>query len=177
MKLFQDILITKHMAKHESEREDLMREAVALVRRVEMSSALWDSAETVVAGFYRDGRLAVYFGQDPMFQFDDQHRLRRAYVAGFLYRTQGHTLARLERNRLETETQLLRHDLIESELEAFRQSAISQLSLLKEALTQNAVQVLAQIPEEDEVLKDLQQMLSEILNQSLPLAPVLKGKR
>ena len=109
------------MARHESDREDLMREATALVRRAELICP--GETEPVIAGFRRDGRLALYFGPDPVFQFDPQHRLRRAYVAGFLYRTQGETLARLNRHRTQDQTLLVRHDLAPAELDTFRTAA------------------------------------------------------
>jgi hypothetical protein len=85
------------MARTEADREDLMAEAVALVRRVEL--ALPGQDEPLVCGFRRDGSFSVYVGQDPVFHFDSRLRLRRAYRGGKLYRTQGDTLAELTRVR------------------------------------------------------------------------------
>lgn len=165
------------MARQESDREDLMREATALVRRAEMTYPGRIEGEPVIAGFRRDGRLSVYFGADPVYQFDDQHRLRRAYVAGFLYRTQGETLARLHRQRTAEETLLLRHDLDLSELAEFRQSAMQTLMELQNALDADEVQILAQIPQDEDLLNDLQSALAAILKQHLPLGPPIPGKR
>ena len=80
------------MARIESDREDLIREATALQQRVEW--AVPGEPEPVVTGFKRDGSLSVYFGQDPVYQFNPTGQLRRAYVEDFLFRTQGDTLAR-----------------------------------------------------------------------------------
>ncbi len=165
------------MARQESDREDLMREAVALVRRAELAYPGRSDQDPIVAGFRKDGRLAVYFGADPVFQFDDRQRLRRAYAAGFLYRTQGETLARLFRHRTPLETQLLRHDLAPAELTAFKQTAKNHLTELLQALVLNEVQVLAQIPAEADILGELQTALREILDRDIPLAPAIPGKR
>ena len=81
------------MARNESDREDLMREAVALVRRVECETG--NENDSVISGFRKCGSLSLYFGPDPVYHFDDSARLRRAFGEGFLYRTQGTTLARI----------------------------------------------------------------------------------
>ena len=45
------------MAREESEREDLLRDATALVERIELVfSTATTSAENIVVGFRRDGR-------------------------------------------------------------------------------------------------------------------------
>ena len=165
------------MAQQESDREDLMREATALVRRAEFSYPGLAQEDHVIAGFRRTGRLAMYFGADPVYQFDEQHRLRRAYVSGQLYRTQGETLACLTRKRSPEETVLLRHDLEPDELEAFRKAARNQLIELLQAIQFNAVHVIAQIPAEGNILAEVATALEEILNQEIPLAPAIPGKR
>ncbi len=165
------------MARQESDREDLMREATALVRRAELWYPGRAEDAPVTAGFRRDGRLSLFFGADPVYQFDEQHRLRRAYVAGFLYRTQGQTLARLERQRTSEETLLLRHDLSDEELTDFRTTAAGILQELQTALETKQVQVRAQIPEDDDLLPDLETALEAILEQDIPLAPPIPGKK
>jgi hypothetical protein len=165
------------MARQESDREDLMREAVALVRRAEVTYPGRSPEDPVTLGFRREGSLAIYFGADPVYQFDPRHRLRRAYAAGQLYRTQGRTLARLTRERTPKETVLLRHDLEPDELEAFLRAARNQLTELRLAIEGNAAQVLAQIPSEGNLLPEVETFLAEILRQDIPLAPAIPGKR
>jgi hypothetical protein len=154
-----------------------MREATALIRRVELTYPGRAKNENVIAGFRKQGQLALYFGADPVFQFDDRHRLRRAYGEGFLYRTQGHTLARLTRERTAEETLLLRHDLNTDELDEFRKSAKQQLNELHQALLSEEVRVIAEIPIETGTLSDIEIALAEILRQGMPLAPAISGKR
>ena len=165
------------MARQESDREDLMREATALVRRAELTYPGRAEAENVIAGFRRDGRLSLYFGADPVYQFDEGHRLRRAYVDGFLYRTQGGTLARLTRIRTPEVTHLLRHDLDPTELAEFRESARKTLAELQEALISEKVRVLTQVPRDGSILEEIQTALAEVLGHDLPLAPPIPGKR
>ncbi|MCH7988877.1 MAG: hypothetical protein IID46_06955 [Planctomycetes bacterium] len=71
------------MARQESDREDLMSEAVALVRRCECETA--DENDSVISGFRKCGSLSLYFGSDPVYHFDNNARLRRAFRGGFLY--------------------------------------------------------------------------------------------
>lgn len=165
------------MARQESDREDLMREAVALVRRMEFTYPSRGSGENVTAGFRRGGELAIYFGADPVYQFDEQFRLRRAYMNGFLYRTQGETLARLSRKRTEEETVLLRHDLKPAEWEAFRQIAGQHLVQLLAAIQTNAVEIIAEIPAEGNLFTEIKIAVERILEKEIPLAPPIPGKR
>ena len=70
------------MARDESDREDLLREATALVERIELAPADAADDEHIVAGFRRDGALSIYFGADPVYHFNSAGELRRAYCDG-----------------------------------------------------------------------------------------------
>ena len=61
------------MAHDDGHREDLSAEATALVRRAEFVAPAADrpnDESPLVAGFRRDGSLSVYFGEDPVYQFN-----------------------------------------------------------------------------------------------------------
>ena len=163
------------MARHESDREDLMQEATGLARRVEWQVPF--VSDPVVAGFKKNGACSVYFGAEPVLQFDPAGCLRRAFFEGFLFRTQGNTLARLQRSRASVETQLVRHDLDDSELAAFRVQACSWLRLLLQAIDLGEAVRLRQVPEGDEVILDLCVALRAALSEGLPLAAAIAGKR
>ena len=81
------------MARNEADREDMMSEAVSLIRRIEYLTPA--RGAPILAGFNAFGWLFVYVGNDVMYRFDEQGRLRRAFVDGLLYRTEGSTLAML----------------------------------------------------------------------------------
>lgn len=163
------------MAREESDREDLMREAVALVRRAEFTFP--DRSDPVFAGFKRTGGLSIYFGPDPVYQFDDEGRLRRAYVDGLLYRTQGETLARLRRERTERETTLVRTDLTIAELESFLESMRNRLSWLREAIAAKRSLHHEQIPPESDLEPELISAIEVSLTADPPLAPAIPGRR
>ncbi len=162
------------MARDESDREDLLREAVALVRRAEY--VFPDRTEPVVAGFKRDGSLSIYFGPDPVYQFNPAGQLRRAFVGGFLFRTQGTTLARLQRTRTETETVLLRHDLVDVELRAFLDRMQCELRELHARLSEGAVPFVA-APAPVDPRPELLAAIESLLSQATPLAPAIAGRK
>lgn len=135
------------MARNEADREDLIREAVALPNRAEIQCG--EDFPVVTAGFRANGAMSLFFDQDPVYQFDPQGRLRRAYVGGYLFRSQHTGLARLERCRNETQTILLRSDLSEGEQMAFRQEMLELLAKLHQRLTTGSAQLLRVVPEGD----------------------------
>ena len=104
------------MSRQESEREDLLREATALVERVELNASGCD--EPIVCGFRRDGAASFYFGADPAFHFNVAGQLRRAYVAGRLIKAERGRLIALTRERSEQEVALVRHELATDEVAA-----------------------------------------------------------
>ena len=125
--------------RQESDKEDLIRDATAMVERAEVICAGWSAVITI--GFFRDGRCAVYFDQDPFYQFDTHGLLRRAFEAGYLYRSQGSTLARLDRSRRADEHSetsgvvLQRSDLTDSDLRRFHERMTFLINRLHEAIT------------------------------------------
>ena len=163
------------MARHEADREDLMQEATVLVRR-----AAWQvsfQAGPVVAGFKRSGAWSVYFGSDPVYQFDADGRLRRAFADGDLWRTQGTTLARLQRERTDDQTELRRHDLTHTELAEFLREARRRLDVLLTELDCGAGLLLRQAPADGDVASELAAALRSVLRGEVTLAPAIPGKK
>jgi len=164
------------MTRDEGLREDLMAEATALVRRAEFKAT--DGRIELVAGYRRDGSLSLYFGQDPVYQFDPIGRLKRAFVDGLLYRTQGSTLARLTRDRSTPDrVGLLRHDLDGDELDSFQRSMIDRMVGLLEELDSGRLNQAAVVPESAEVSCELVSSLRVVLRTEEWLAPRFAGKR
>lgn len=161
------------MARTESDREDLIAEATALVRRAEIATAGF--AGPVVVGFRRDGGLSVYFGADPAYHFDPDGRLKRAYRNGLLYRTQGETLAELNRERTPAETVLRRRDLSGEELRAFLDDMADRLSALLAAIEDGRAAVVRQVPDGDETF--VADVADRLRRADAGLAPRFKGKR
>ena len=163
------------MARNESDREDMMAEAVSLVRRVEVRSDLF--SDSIIAGFNLQGWMFLYIGSDPMYRFDEQGRLRRAFVDGRLYRTQGQTLAVMDRRRVfesgePVETTLVRQDLSADELEAFRVRMHSNLKQVSESLRIGVVtrQHPAEMPG---VADEVESRIQRVLDAREFLAPAI----
>src|SRR5262245_33423639 len=124
------------MSRRESDREDLLREATALVERAEFTLA--DDREPIVVGFRRDGSASFYFGADPVFQFNAASELRRAFVGGLLYKAERGRLVALRRERSETELALVRSEISDEQSEALLADLKSRLSQLYAALASDS---------------------------------------
>ena len=155
------------MTRLEHDREDLMREATALVRRVEVR--LPGDSQTCVVGFRRGGEASVFVGSDPVFQFNTAGELRRGFWNGRLVKAERGRLVQLERRRTEAEVQLVRHELTETQMLDFVQLATETLNLLRRALQTGELVVVKQVPADVNVLFDLATWLDS-LPQPLAIA-------
>jgi hypothetical protein len=157
----------------ETDREDLLREAVALVRRMEL--LVMPGNRVIVVGFRSTGWMSVYFNADLMYQFDDLGRLRRAYIDGLLYRSGGRVLAELHRQRSESETTLVRRDLDSGPLVEFRDRTHERVRWLRDVLRQGGVTISRQIPADDSsLIHDVIEFLGVVLDSAEFLAPAIK---
>jgi hypothetical protein len=155
--------------------EDPMRDAVALTERVEIRGN--DVPDAILAGFHRDGRLSLYFGEDPYYQFDARGGLRRAMVEGRLFRTQGTGLAALTRAPSAEAALLVRHDLDPNELGEFLRVMRTWVGALREGLTTGALEVVRQIPADAPIVERLIESLEVIMSAESALAPAINRMR
>jgi predicted nuclease with TOPRIM domain len=141
------------MARQESDREDLLREAVGLVRRVELR--IGGEVETVTAGFRRNGALSVYFGADPVWQFNTAGEVRRGYVAGKLLKADGGRLVEMIRERTDDVTQLVSRELSEDESQTVLSAAAQRIDHLRAALGEGRYDIVGQVPEGGNIVGEL----------------------
>lgn len=146
------------MARQEHDREDLLREAVALVERAELR--LTTSDDSVVVGFRRDGSASVYFGGEPVYQFTSRGELRRAYDHGLLYKAERGRLVSLRRERSPNEVQLLRHDLTEEETFRFLKVLTQRIAALRDHLCNGDFEFVGQAPADRDVVGKIGQWLA-----------------
>ncbi|WP_145367385.1 hypothetical protein [Maioricimonas rarisocia] len=163
------------MARIETDREDLMREATGLRPRGELRMPHSDTP--VIAGFRSDDRCSLYFDADRCYHFDADGRLRRAFVDGHLYRTQGTTLARLNRERSAEQTTLLRHDLTDDELTLFVDTMRERVRQLLEAFENRTAAVVQVVPADATFPIRLQTALHRVLATDAPLAAPYPTRR
>jgi len=156
-----------NLARTEQDKEDLIRDGTAMVERAELTSPMSDQLLTI--GFFRDGRCSVYFNQDPFYQFDSSGRLRRAFEAGFLYRSQGITLARIDRRR-ESENNsdagrvtLQRKDLQPDELQQFAVQMKSRLVRLRDHIVAGQIKVKRSVTETGGLPTETVPLLNRVL--------------
>lgn len=132
------------MARHEQDREDLMREATALVERVELVSP--EHGEPIVLGVRRDGCLSIYLSAEKAVHFNTQAELRRAFVHGQLWKAEQHRLVTLTRHRTDNQVQLLRRDLSDAAQRDFLKAVFTELAKLRQDLADDLVTVQRAVP-------------------------------
>jgi len=162
------------MARYESDRDDLFAELKTYVPRWEFRVP--QEAGPVTVGLREDGRMAIYFSQDPCFHFDAEQRLLRAFVGGEIYRTQGNFLARLQRRRSSHLTELVRTDLRDQDLITFLESIASRMAHLARELAGQDVKIVREIGSSPEWLAEFLNRLAGITRR-IQLAPAYPTRR
>jgi hypothetical protein len=148
------------MARHHADRDDLLREASALVERIELSPVGANEAQHVTAGFRASGSASIFFSADPVYQFNSRGELRRAYCDGLLFKAERGRLVSLRRVRQQDEVQLQRHELSDAEQQAFLAQLRDTLRQFSEQLTQAQFTVVGQAPPAADVLGRLREWLA-----------------
>lgn len=138
------------MARQEVDREDLLREATALVERIELDVDSWP--EPVVVGFRRGGEGSVYFGADPVYQFNLLGELRRGYLGGRLIKAERRCLVVMDRQRSETEVTLIRTPLDAAASQELLANARRHLSELLTRLEVGCFREIGRVPLDADVL-------------------------
>ena len=156
------------MAQQESDREDLLREATALVERVELAPEGGTNSEPVVAGFRAGGALSIFFGADPVYQFNTAHQLRRAYCDGQLLKAVRGRLVALRRVRQQHEVQLMRRELTDVEQVVVIGQMQERLRKLASQLSAGQLRIVGQVPESADVRTRLSDWL--LRHDGLPVA-------
>jgi hypothetical protein len=161
------------MAQEEHDREDLLREATALVERVELDVP--GEPAPIVAGFRRDGSLSVYFGGDPVYQFNAAGELRRAFVGGLLYKAERGRLVELTRHREAGQVVLARRELTEVQACQFIEAMARRLAGLRSALAAHTIAVRGQVPQEADVLRRVAEWL--VAHEQFAVARTPRARR
>ena len=128
----------------ETDREDLLREATALVERAELTVP--DFAEPIVVGFRNSGAASLFFGPELVYQFNTVQALRRAFRDGLLYKADAGQLIALRRERTPTEVALIRSPLSDEQTVEFLSEMHSNLGRLRRALDSGNFKLSAEVP-------------------------------
>lgn len=152
------------MAREEQDREDLLGEATALIERVELRIPTPDGAaeQVVVAGFRTNGALSLYFGADPVWQFNVRGELRRAYRAGALLKAERRRLVEMVRERSDDSVILRSRELHCPTTENVLLHLNHDISRLDDALAASLYVNLGQVPEQADVVGRLRSALKRL---------------
>lgn len=138
------------MARHESDREDLLREATALVQRAEFQ--LPGEAEPFVAGFRRDGSFSLYCGGDQVVQFNSAGQLRRGYFDGKLLKADKGKLVWLTRERTAEAVLLHSRELAAAEVTQTLERSSQLVTRFCAALAAGTFSLTGQVPPEENIV-------------------------
>ena len=148
------------MARHEQDREDLLGEATALVERIELD--VDDLEESVVVGFRKNGAVSCFFGAEPVYQFNSDGLLRRAYAAGRLIKAEQGRLVALDRQRSEGQLALVRDSWDDATIRVFVNDAADELARLRDALEQARFRIIGQVPDDADVARRVREWLATL---------------
>ncbi len=148
------------MAREEEARENLLREAVALGARIELVIAAFD--KPIVAGFRVDGAASFFFGQQIVYQFNKDGKLRRGFFDGKLFKAEHHQLVQLTRDRTVGGVNLLRHELTTEETTQFLSTASRLLRTLYDAISTGKFEIIGQVPLNEDVISQIRNWLENL---------------
>ncbi|TWT73782.1 hypothetical protein Pla123a_36760 [Posidoniimonas polymericola] len=156
------------MARQEIPREDLLRDARALVRRGEFH--VEGIEEPVVIGFRQGGAASVYFGEDPAVHFTSDGLLRRGFIGGSLYKAVEGQLVRMQRVRTDSEVQLQSRTLDAAPQQELLDSLRGRLQTLAERLSAGRYILAGQAPTEGSIDTAAGEWLAGLLVHPLRVA-------
>ncbi len=156
------------MAINRQPREDLMREATAYAQRLLLSHP---GFEPIFVGVRPQGGWSIYFGEDPVFQFNAAQQLRRAHFGDQSYAAEQGRLTQLRRQRAKHLDQgppahAGRVEIDRRYDEAAEQRVLQdchyRCSSLAHALAQGTATVTEQHPKERELIPEVVKLLMNL---------------
>jgi hypothetical protein len=134
--------------------EDLLRESKALVPRVQLAVTVDGEVVPLLAGF-RGESLSLYFGPDPVYHFNAQGQLRRAFLDGRLVKADHGRLVSMERVHLGQVVELRSERLPNAQQDELLNTLVRRLQHVSETLSAGRAVVEGQVPEESDAVARL----------------------
>ena len=163
------------MPRLEQDREDLLAEATALVERVELQLPGSDepvTATMVVVGFRTSGAASLFFGGDPVYQFNSAGELRRVFANGKSYKADRGRLVAIERSTGSTgRIELAMRPLEPDAQQQLCDDMASRLAALTVTLREGTATVAGEVPPGAEV----RQRVAKWLEQRGGTLPIAEG--
>ena len=146
------------MARMTQDREDLLREATALVPRVMLRMTILGQPCEVFAGF-RGESLSLYYGASPVYHFNQAAELRRAYLDDRLVKAEKGRLVGAVRKRTATEVALVSAYFSPDEVEQLTAELTMRLGQVRGNLEQRTFDLIGQEPPDAPAVDRLQAWL------------------
>lgn len=156
------------MAREIHEREDLLRDATALVPRIQLRMMGAGKPCEVFAGFRKNGALSLYFDDDPVYHFNSTGELRRAFVDNHLLKAEEGKLIAMQPRRGETSTDLVSREMTPEQQQQFCNSALKRIAWLHAEIEAEHYELVGQMPETGEALPQLANWLANC--EGIPIA-------
>lgn len=147
------------MARQELDREDLLREATALVPRIELN--VDGFTDSVFIGFRGDAG-SIYFGQHRVYHFNSRNELRRGYDDGRLIKAESGRLVSMVRHRTDQSVELQRHEWMPEETAQYLERLDEHLTRLAESLRTDHYSVVGQVPEDGDVVSPIARWIDHL---------------
>lgn len=148
------------MARQEVDREDILREATALVKRAEFEVPGLEGS--VVIGFRKDGSGSIYIGADLVYQLNSVLQFRRGYLNGDLVKADQGRLVSLRRHRKEDAVSLVRHEFDQEQSTDYLNTLRGHIDQLQHAFQVRTVEVIGQVPASEDVVGTIERWLDSI---------------
>jgi hypothetical protein len=153
------------VARNPEHREDLMRDATALVERAEV---VWHPEQPpLILGRRATGATSLYFGEEPVYHFTSEGRVRRAHVDGLLYKAAAGELVEIRPVRVPGEVQLRSRVLSPQEQAEFLKNLADRLQQLLARFDSGDCKVIAEIPADEPVVAPLVEWIRQQLTRPL----------
>ncbi len=150
------------MARYTEDREDLLREATALVPRVMLRVGLEGRVVEVFAGFRNGDALSIYFDSDPVLHFNSRGELRRAFADGCILKAEHGKLVSWKPRRTATSVTMARHELSATEEEQFGERMLGRMQKLRFTLANQKFTFVGQFPAESDGFERLREWLESL---------------
>ena len=121
------------MAREVRDREDLLRDATAFAERLQLRVVLDGRSVEVFAGFRADGGVSLYFGAEPVYQFNSAGELRRAFD-GHVIKAERGSLVALDPKRSDSAVEMVRTEFQGEQLRDFGESMLARISGLRRGI-------------------------------------------
>jgi hypothetical protein len=136
------------------DREGLLRDARALVPRVQLQVTLGGKRVSLFAGF-RGAALSLYYNADPVFHFNADGELRRAFLDGRLVKAGAGRLVAMERVFTPTAVELQAAEMSAEAQAALVADLAARLAELRDVLAAGDYTLDGQVPAEGDAVERL----------------------